>query len=368
MFLVINIVFILLIIRISLNGKILRTMMTYRWRLLLRYQHIFFFLCFTVITAITGNYFLAPPTLFLYIVFVLLPNMGVYYLVYAFLVPKYYLANKYPTFILYSFLVFIVSALFRILLEPTLFSISIVDNSFAHANFLYLVYSLQALVILIASFLGITKDKFLIEQDFQNLGEEKEQLYLDLMRSKLSPHFLLNTLNNIYVKSLDPQQATSDSILQLSKLLQYVIYDAAVEKISLAKEFASIKALQLLYQLKYHNKLNINLNIEAQDSLELLEIPPAILLTLFENSLKHSGIGLDSNSFIDATYSLTDNRLFFQISNYLPARKSNTDTGYKGLGNQAILKMLDKYYAEQYTFDAQLKDAQTYVTTLTMEL
>lgn len=78
--------------------------------------------------------------------------------------------------------------------------------------------------------MGITKDKFLIEQDVISLGEEKDQLYLDLLKSKLNPHFLLNTLNNIYANSFTHSEKTSDSILQLSKLLKYIIYDSGKEK------------------------------------------------------------------------------------------------------------------------------------------
>lgn len=368
MFLVVNIVFILLIIRVSLNGKILNTIMGYRWALLLRYQHLFFFLVFTLITWFTGSYFVDFPALILYTLFVVFPNIGIYYLVYGFLVPKYYLANKYPAFILYGLVIFLISTLFRILLEPTLFAIPITDNTFTHANFLYLVYSLQALVILIASFLGITKDKFLIEQDMQDLGEQKEQLHLDLLKSKLSPHFLLNTLNNIYVKSFDPQGKTSESILQLSRLLQYVIYDSGEEKIPLAKEFSTMHALLLLYKLKYNEELAITFTIANEESLEIIEVPPAIFLTPFENALKHSGIGLNADSFIHIHYKIEGKTLFFEIKNSLPSRKADLETGYQGLGNETLLKILEKYYADRYSFVARQTETATFLTTLKIDL
>ena len=368
MFFIINIVFILLIFRILLSGGVLKRLMEYHWGLLLKFQHIFFFFFFFIITFFTENYFLDVPELIWSVLFVIIFNVGIYYLVYFYLVPRFYLSNKYPEFILYAFICFLVSSLFRILLEPAVFHMKF-DETLSNTKFLYNVYTAQGIVILVASFLGITKDKFLIEQDFKNLGEEKEQLYLDLLKSKLNPHFLLNTLNNIYSKSFNPSEKTSESILQLSRLLQYVIYDTNKEKVTLMQEFSTIKSLIGLYQLKYNNLLDINFEIKDEETLELIEVPPSVCLTLFENALKHSAVGIEEDSFIKVSYKIQDQELLFEIENSVAKNRELVNNfNDNGFGNEAVISILEKYYPERFTFISEAAENNTYETTLKIKL
>lgn len=243
------------------------------------------------------------------------------------------------------------------------------DETLSNTKFLYNVYTAQGIVILVASFLGITKDKFLIEQDFKNLGEEKEQLYLDLLKSKLNPHFLLNTLNNIYSKSFNPSEKTSESILQLSRLLQYVIYDTNKEKVTLMQEFSTIKSLIGLYQLKYNNLLDINFEIKDEETLELIEVPPSVCLTLFENALKHSAVGIEEDSFIKVSYKIQDQELLFEIENSVAKNRELVNNfNDNGFGNEAVISILEKYYPERFTFISEAAENNTYETTLKIKL
>lgn len=368
MFFIINIIFILLVFRILLNGKVLKRLMEYHWGFLLKFQHVLFFLLFFIITFFTENYFLDVPELIWSVFFVIIFNIGIYYLVYFYLVPRFYLSNKYPEFILYAFICFLVSSLFRILLEPAVFNMEF-NETLSNTKFLYNVYTAQGIVILVAAFLGITKDKFLIEQDFKELGEEKDQLYLALLKSKLNPHFLLNTLNNIYSKSFNPSENTSESILQLSKLLQYVIYDTSKEKITIKQEFSSIQSLIGLYQLKYHNVLEIDFEIGEEEILEIVEIPPSVCLTLFENALKHSAVGIEAESFIKVKYEIHDQDFVFEIRNSVAQNKNlmeNPDNN--GLGNEAVISILEKYYPERFTFISKAAENNTYETLLKIKL
>lgn len=368
MFLIINIVFILLVFRILFNPKVLKSLMEYHWGLLLKFQHIFFFLIFAIITFFTENYFLDVPELIWSVLSVIIFNVGIYSLVYFYLVPEFYLSNKYPEFILYALISFLVSSLFRILLEPAVFNMNF-NETLSNTKFLYNVYTTQGIVILVASFLGITKDKFLIEQDFKDLGEEKDQLYLDLLKSKMNPHFLLNTLNNIYSKSFQPSENTSESILQLSKLLQYVIYDTNKERITMAQEFSSIQSLIGLYQLKYNNVLNISFDIQDEETLELIDIPPSVCLTLFENALKHSAVGIEPESYINVVYKIQDQELLFEIENSVAKKKNLAGSmNDSGLGNEAVINILEKNYAGKYTFISEPAEQNNYQTILKIKL
>ncbi|WP_228372509.1 sensor histidine kinase [Chryseobacterium daeguense] len=339
-------------------------LMSYRWKFLLGFQHVFFFLVFVLIIYFTENTFLNPPDLIWSIIFNIIYSLGIYYWVYQFLVPKFYLSNKYPEFILYALICFLISSLFRILYEPAIFTMQF-SEELGYTTFLYNVYITQAIVILVASFLGITKDKFIIEQDVADLGEQKEQLYIDLLKSKLSPHFLLNTLNNIYVNSFVPTEKTSNSILQLSKLLQYIIYDSGKEKISVAQEFSSLKSLTELYQLKYNNQLDIVFTIQNEEACEVIEIPTSVFLTLFENSLKHSAIGMEPSAFVRVLFTIENQEIILTIENSISENKNlSLDIGYQGLGNKAITGILEKYYTGKYSFSSEVLDNKNYQTIL----
>lgn len=340
--------------------------MKYNWSLLLKFQHVLFFFVFILITFFTENYFLYAPELIFCVLFVITFNIGIYYLVYYYLVPHFYLSNKYPEFILYALICFLVSSLFRILLEPAVFRMNF-NETLSNTKFLYNVYTAQGIVILTASFLGITKDKFLIEQDFKDLGEEKDQLHLDLLKSKLNPHFLLNTLNNIYAKSFNSSENTSESILQLSKLLQYVIYDTNKEKINIAQEFSSITSLAALYQLKYNNLLDISFDIQNDETLELIDIPPSVFLTLFENALKHSAIGIESDSFIKISYKVQNQEIYFEIINSIAKKKMTLTDDNGGLGNEAVMSILEKYHSGMFTFISEAEN-NNYQTILKIKL
>ncbi|WP_419869856.1 sensor histidine kinase [Chryseobacterium sp. CT-SW4] len=301
-----------------------------------------------------------PPDLIWTVILNVIFNIGIYYLVYYYLVPHFYLSNKYPEFILYALICFLVSSLFRILWEPAVFNMDFSKEGY-HIGFLYNVYISQGIVILVASFLGITKDKFRIEQDVRDLGEEKDQLYLDLLKSKLNPHFLLNTLNNIYVNSFTRSEKTPESILQLSKLLQYIIYDSSKEKISVAQEFSSIESLAGLYQLKYNNELDIVLTIGDRETMDDIEIPPSVFLTLFENALKHSGIGRVKDSFIHLSYTM-DQYLIFEIVNSVAEEVPSSEGNYHGLGNEAIIHILEKFYSGNFDFVSEAVENNKYKT------
>ncbi|NAW51947.1 histidine kinase [Elizabethkingia argentiflava] len=325
--------------------------MEYHWTFFLKFQHFVFFFAFILIIFFSQRHLLDNMSLIKSIVLNVILNMGVYALVYYYLVPFFYSLRKYPQFILYALICFLVSSLSRAVLEPVTFNFNFTYKD-DYVIFLYNIYLVQSIVILMASFLGITKNKFLIEQDMIDLGRKQDQLSLNLLKSRISPHFLLNTLNNIYADSFfSSSENGSDSILQLSKLLQYVLYESGKEKVSVAQELRGIYALKELYQLRYKNKLDIAFDMDDAEVFNIIEVPPTILLTLFENALKHSAIGSESGSYIKLKCRVENGALLFGIINSVAEDKEKAiDVGYKGLGNSMIIKVLEKYYYRNFYF------------------
>ncbi|WP_306353049.1 sensor histidine kinase [Flavobacterium sp. '19STA2R22 D10 B1'] len=367
MVLLINILVLLIAFRLLFEKKVIDRLMMKRWNNLINIQHIIFFVLYGIVTIYSVLYFIEMPFALYRIVFILLLNLVLYYICYSHLVPAYYETNKYSEYILYALILFIVSSLLRMLIEPVLpgdFDREEQNN----AIFLISIYGSQSIIILVASFLGISKHKFIIESEYKDLEYKKTETDLNLMKSKVNPHFLLNTLNNIYANSYSENSASAEAIMQLSQLLQYVIYETDKKRIAISKEFQMIKALAGLYQLKYNNQLSIVFEIEGDDILDQIEIPPSIYFTLFENALKHSSMGDYKDAFIKIIFKTEGDVVIFQTINSISEKeKDNDEYGYNGMGMVSLKKILTIEYAKNYELIVQ-ESNKTYFSTLKIKL
>lgn len=366
MVLLINIIILLVAFRLLFEQKIIGSLMKKQWTNLIRFQHVLFFVIYTTFLVISTLYFTEMPFALYKILFTMAVNTVLYFVCYAYLVPAYYQTNKYPEYLLYALILFISTTLLRLLVEPEFSPES--NEAQDHTLFLISVYSSQSIVILVASFLGISRHKFLIEYDYLDLEVKKNETDLNLMKSKINPHFLLNTLNNIYAGSYSQHGNTTEAILQLSQLLQYVIYETDKKTIAIHKEFEMMKALAGLYQLKYNNTLNIVFALKDSEVQEQVEVPPSVYFTLFENALKHSGIGADREAYIKVNFDKVDDTLIFRIENSVPDKVPfNNYNGYNGMGLTALKKILTMKYAENYQLFDELLN-KTYFSTLKIKL
>ncbi|MCR5780822.1 MAG: histidine kinase [Bacteroidaceae bacterium] len=191
--------------------------------------------------------------------------------------------------------------------------------------------------------------KRLAELEHENLEQQ-----LEYLRYQINPHFFMNTLNNIHaLVDIDPEQAKS-TIVELSKMMRFVLYEGNKQGVPLTREFDFIRHYVTLMQLRYTDKVRITLDLptEAPDS----QIPPLILITFIENAFKH-GVSYQRDSFIEVKVELQDNRLHFTCRNS-KAEKSNEEKGGVGLDN--VRKRLDLLYAHNY--ELSINDAQDIYT------
>ena len=366
MVLLINIIILLAAFRLLFEQKVIGNLMNRQWTNLIQLQHVLFFVVYTAALSFSVMYFTDMPFALYRILFTLIVNTALYIVCYSYLVPAYYQTNKYPEYLLYALILFITTSLLRLLVEPEFSEESRLRQD--ETLFLISVYASQSIVILVSSFLGISRHKFLIEYDYRDLEVQKIETDLNLMKSKINPHFLLNTLNNIYAENYNRQANASESILQLSQLLQYVIYETDKKTIPIQKEFEIMKALAGLYQLKYNNTLNITFKLNDSEMHEQAEVPPSVYFTLFENALKHSGIGTDKEAFIIVQFDKIDNCLVFSVKNSIPEKLNKySGNGYNGMGLTALKKILLIEYAENFELFDELSN-KVYFSTLKIKL
>ena len=221
-----------------------------------------------------------------------------------------------------------------------------------------------AIIVLILMFganLGI-KSYFRSRDDRKRLEKlERENLeqQLEYLRYQINPHFFMNTLNNIHaLVDINPEQA-KDTILELSKMMRFVLYEGNKQGVPLSRELDFIRHYVTLMQLRYTNKVKITLDLPQETSDR--QIPPLILITFIENAFKH-GISYQHESFIEVKVSEHDGAMHFSCRNS-KGEKPNEEKGGVGLAN--IRKRLNLLYGRDYALRIK-NDADTYSVELTL--
>ncbi len=175
----------------------------------------------------------------------------------------------------------------------------------------------------------------------EELAKAKAEAEIKLLKGQLHPHFLFNSLNNIYSLALMKSDLTADSILKLTELLDYLVYRANMEKVALSKEVQLLRNYVDLEKLRYGDKLKVDLDFDLEN--ENLMVAPLILLPFAENCFKHGGAGEDGFFKIKMQLKANGKTLVFDIANSKKnGRKNNHVNG--GVGLENIRKRLTLLY------------------------
>ncbi len=201
-------------------------------------------------------------------------------------------------------------------------------------------------------FFGITRHiyKYVkLQQAEQQLRIEKQAAELNYLRSQTNPHFLFNTLNNIYSLARDKSDLAPESILRLSKILRFMLYEASGDYISIEQELKIVTDYLELEKLRYDESLRINFNHDVEDMKQA--IPPLLLIPLVENAFKHGVSETRGHPFVDIHLSVRNRQLTFIV-------KNSTDmTGEEraikeNIGLSNLRRQLELLY-KQYDLSAQ---------------
>ena len=213
-------------------------------------------------------------------------------------------------------------------------------------------HEIVGLIILVLMFgmnLGI-KLYFKTRGDQKKLiALEKENLeqQLEYLKYQINPHFFMNTLNNIHaLVDIDPEKA-KDTILELSKMMRFVLYEGNKHGVPLNREFDFIRNYITLMRLRYTDKVKITVELPTETPDKL--VPPLMLITFIENAFKH-GISYQHESFIEVKVEIEQEQLRFLCRNS-KADKPNQEKGGVGLAN--VKQRLHLLYDNNFTLNIQ---------------
>ena len=227
-------------------------------------------------------------------------------------------------------------------------------------------HDIVAVVILVLMFgmnLGV---KFFFKNRIDQkklVALEKENLeqQLEYLKYQINPHFFMNTLNNIHaLVDIDPEKAKT-TILELSRMMRFILYEGDKNGVPLTREFDFIRHYVTLMKLRYTDKVDIRVDLpaEAPDK----TVPPLMLISFIENAFKH-GISYQHTSFIDIRADVDNHQLHFVCRNS-KADTPNQEKGGVGLAN--VKQRLNLLYDNNFTLNINDADG-VYSVELTLPL
>jgi len=322
--------------------------------------HVLFWIVWYFFYIITYSTGVIEKAQFINNLYLLPVRIGGTYLLIYWILPKFLFKKKYFQFII---LAVIHAFLFGFFISLALFFATghLDTGSLLFIRPLVLNYQIPATAAAIYLF----KRLYLIQQYSLNLEKEKLEAELKFLKSQIHPHFLFNTLNNLYALTLKKSDKAPEMVIQLSNLLEYTLYSGKEAEVGLNEEIKQLRGYIDLEKLRFGKRLKINTEIDGD--VDGLMIAPLLLLPFVENSFKHGASNDLKSPFIDLNVNVKDNRLIFSINN---SNRSETGKpeGYKeGIGLKNVKRRLELLYPGKHSLTINQKE-DVFEVMLTLEL
>lgn len=195
------------------------------------------------------------------------------------------------------------------------------------------------------------------------LKNERLEAEMKFLKSQVNPHFLFNTLNNIYALSSIGSPQASEMIMKLSKMLRYNLYDCNMRKVTLGQEIAYIQNYINFQELKTKHPQRIETHFERVDP--TVEVSPLIFVPFVENSFKHSHIENSETGWVSIHLETTEDKILFRISNSMPSKSIAKDE-LGGIGLENVKRRLELEYSGKHNLQIR-QDVHEFAVTLELD-
>ena len=288
---------------------------------------------------------------------------------------KYFLLGKLKTYFIFSLLSFFIGYIIQRLIYIKFWevsfidlikSVSVIDKTDNSAS---VIVGIIINMITFSMFIGIGMSVKVIkmwlhsQERISSLESENLRAELNSLKSQLSPHFLFNTFNNLYVLAKTRPSLAAEMILGLSDLMRYQLNESFNDHVPLQKEIEHITNFLNLEKLRKDN-MDIQINFDKQD-IQNISVQPLLLTALVENAVKHGSQQVDSG-FIHVQIETSKDALTFKVSNNKSENYmiQNKQVSGKGLNN--LKKRLQLSYPDKHLLELSDKK-NTYFATLQIQ-
>jgi len=204
--------------------------------------------------------------------------------------------------------------------------------------------------------------------ELQKKEAEKQRMVaeVNLLKSQIQPHFLFNTLNNLYGLALSSSNNTADSIMRLSKIMEYMLYNSEREFVPLGLEMQYIRDYIELEKLRYGNRLQVSFDID--DHLDDIPIAPLLFFPFVENAFKHGSGRDEGDTWISVSLKNENGAIVYIVVNSIASADKVAGTNHTGgYGLQNLQKRLNLAYSGKYKLE-QSAGEDSYMSVLTLDL
>jgi sensor histidine kinase YesM len=233
-----------------------------------------------------------------------------------------------------------------------LISVYLLDSRISTNHILESSINIMAFVLLLifgGFFISVIRSAIREKMNGLILAEQKKASELSLLQSQVSPHFLFNTLNNMYSLSINRPAEMPDLLLKLSGLLRYSVYEASQPLVLLQEELKYIRNYIDLESIRTWDRLALAVKMDIDPT--GIRIVPMILIVFVENAFKHARNTLERHITISIDAKVEESAIFFNVMNSCAEEKQESlgDKRHSGFGIDNVIKRLDLLYPGEYS-------------------
>lgn len=275
--------------------------------------------------------------------------IAIFYLNNKVLIPSFFYKKKYLGY----GLSLLGCLLLAISIHSTLFKILLPDFDFNLGRTLW--FNTPTFLLTIAASTAFTMISDRISEEKRSLQREQENMKTELsfLRSQISPHFIFNVLNNIVALVRLKSNDLEPTVMKLSGLMQYMLYETDEEKISIKTETEYLQAYIDLQKQRFGKKVVIETNIDIESDFD--EIEPMLLIPFIENAFKH-GVGMIENPQIFIDLKTEDDRLTFVVRNKFNENENEVKDAASGIGLANVSRRLNLLYGKSHHLEIEKND------------
>jgi len=340
-------------------------------------RHVFFWATFYVYQVVRvtflfpqGQVWMNLPSILMgSVIQVVIVNMVFTYPIVYYLVPKFFVRKKYVAFtlwilFLFAFIFCVGNLLMNTLISPVQHAIGITKQHphiYLRGSIIRLFGNPPLICAIFLSFKNI-KNWYLKQLENDTLIKEKANAELQLLKAQIHPHFLFNTLNNIYSFTLTKSPLAAELVQKLSDMLNYMIADCDQILVPLEKEIQLLKDYIGLEKVRYGDRLDIQMLVNGD--CKNCMIAPLLMIPFVENCFKHGASMMRGKQWMHLVININENNLDFNLSNSKPSKPSATK---RGIGLLNVHKRLELLYPGKHQLDIKSTE-NTFSVELKIEL
>ena len=300
--------------------------------------------------------------------FIYLPGKIAFtYFTLYFLLPRFLLPGKYAAFFAWLTVASFVAGILQRYIAfnfdyPMYYPIALQDPFFYLPKIIKMFVAIYP-VTFFAVAIKLLKYWYINQQEQQVLTQEKLQAELKFLKTQIHPHFLFNTLNNLYALTLKASPKAPEMVLKLSELINYMLYECTGDEVMMSKEVKFIRNYIDIEKMRYGDKLDVDIRVKGDDIDR--KIPALILLPFVENCFKHGASETLQLSWVKIAIDNQPNLIVIKVENN--KNGENAVPKKEGIGIQNVKRRLDLLYPGKHELKI-INGKETFLVILTIQL